>query len=111
MSAKHPQLILLHVNLFTETGKWKYGFEVEVSYDPGGGEHDRLLAEIDMLQREVVKGTVISGGYHVVITDDPEHKRNPTGSFFMNRLYTCEQVRRLFPPNIARSVLEAHSER
>lgn len=92
-----PSTILVHVDLFGGTGKWKYGFEVEITYHHGGEDHGMLLKEIDEKQTEVVKGTVTKAGYYVVITDDPEQRRNPTGRFFMNRLYTPDQIRRYCP--------------
>jgi hypothetical protein len=86
-----PEKILLRVDLFKPEGKWKYGFEVEVPNTPLAEPYE-ILSNIDQLQNDLVRGTVTSGQYTVVLDDSPEQARNPHGSFFFKRLYTNRQV-------------------
>jgi hypothetical protein len=95
-----PMRILIRFDLYSTGGKWKFGGEVEVQYRD---EHtlevlfdeQRLLLEVDRGQREVTRGVVISGDYFVVLSDSPEQRRNPAGHFFMNRLYSPDEVKRI----------------
>lgn len=91
---KTPEKMLIHVSLYTKTGKWKYGFNVELLYSTTFQDHKGLLEAIDGAQHDVIPGVITGGGYFVVLDDHPEQARNPTGSFFLNRLYTPEMVRR-----------------
>jgi hypothetical protein len=95
-----PLRILIRFDLYSTGGKWKYGGEVEVQYREVLSpevlfDEQRLLRDVDRNQNEVIRGTVVSGDYFVVLSDSPEQRRNPAGHFFMNRLYSPDEVKRI----------------
>jgi hypothetical protein len=94
-----PEKVLLRVDLFNATGKWGYTFEVEIDYKDLMWDHLKLLKQIDERQTEVLKGTLFQGWY-VVLDDEPEERRNPTGRFFLKRLYSPDQIEQLLSADL-----------
>lgn len=80
--------IKLNVDLYKPSGKWGYGFEVEIPMPhPGTCVSDEaLLAEIAERQKEVTPDSVTGGHYIVVIKETPETMENPDYKGFLCRL-------------------------
>jgi hypothetical protein len=71
-------------NLFKTSGKWAYGGKVTISGSNSIWQPDQLLAEIDGLQEEVIKGTITRRSYLLVISETDTQGADPkyTGQFF-----------------------------
>lgn len=87
--------IPLKFDLYKESGKWKYGGECTIDSEIAPWEYYQVLSDIDENQNEVVKGTIASGEYHVVISMVDDFDYSEFKYQFYQMLFTPQQVQEL----------------
>ena len=73
----------VRVDLFKESGKWKYGFWAYVDPQEFYNDDAMLLRDLDATQKEVVRGSIYE--YRVVVTQ-PDYDRAPPGIRYVARI-------------------------
>lgn len=80
-------MVNIEWNLFKPSGKWAYGGVAEISGNYRVFEAEQLLQEIDDNQTEVVKGTITSREYILVIIETKEQMADSNYHGFYHALY------------------------
>lgn len=82
------KMVKLNVDLYKPSGKWGYGFQVEIPMPHPGVyvQNHELLAEISERQTEVTPSAVTGGSYIAVIKETDECMNDPEYKGFLCRL-------------------------
>lgn len=83
--------MLVQVDWYTKTGKWKYGGRVEINANAWDSADD-IIKSLIKNQKIIVRGWEMHNEYYVVLNDIPESQNDPNYRTTYARLYTPDQI-------------------
>ena len=81
--------MLVQIDFYMTTGKWKYGGRVEIPSQP---YEDGVLKDIVKHQNIIVDGWWEHKAYYLVVSDLPESLEDPNYRCSYSRLYTPDHI-------------------